>query len=93
MMIVIALIKGEETAEEITIEFSPVDFEKLGGKAIVNGAMRLRLTEDQLYLLYLKKGEGASYVGVLDEHFDDYAAAVLLSTPEKKKARGEISKR
>lgn len=91
---VIAVVKGKKIADEIEVDFSPVDFEKLGGQAIVNGAMRLRLAEDQLYLLYLKKRKDGRYVGVLDGDFDDYAAAVLLSKkPEKPRAVGEITRR
>ncbi|NNE91096.1 MAG: hypothetical protein HKN23_05570 [Verrucomicrobiales bacterium] len=71
---VIAAIKGEKVAKEITVKFSTVSSEK----PQINGAMRFWLGEGQLFLLYLKKADEDIYVGVLDGDFDDGPASVLL---------------
>lgn len=74
---VIATIKGEKVAKEIAVVFSLVDSKKASVQ--VNGPMRFWLGEAQLFLLYLKKGNGNIYVGALDGDFDDGPASILLS--------------
>ncbi len=71
---VIALIKGEEVVKEIAVEFSTVNSDEVQ----INGAIRFWLEEGRLFLLYLKKGDGGTYVGALDGEFDDGQAGVRL---------------
>ena len=79
---VIARIKGS-LPKEIQVEFTQVDFEKLGG-AVINGPGRFALTTDHIYVLYLnKKDEEGAYVGALFGEFDDNQAAVTVAPAEK----------
>lgn len=83
---VIAVIKGEKVAKGITIIFSTIDSVKMPVQ--VNGPFRFRVEEGKNFLLYLKKGDGDTYVGVLDGDFDDGQASILLSKSNTEQSSG-----
>ncbi len=71
---VILTIKGERMAKEIVVTFSTVNSNEIPP----NGPNRFWLKAGQLFRLYLKKGDGNTYVGVLDGDYDDGDASMLL---------------
>ena len=70
----ILTIKGERMAKEIVVTFSTVNSDEIQP----NGPNRFWLKAGQLFRLYLKKGDGNTYVGVLDGDYDDGDASMLL---------------
>ncbi len=77
---VIATIKGiygKQVPKEITITFSTKDLENMPE---VNPApVWFWVKEGQMFLLYLKKGDGDTYVGALDPLYYNGQASRLLS--------------
>ena len=76
----VAIIKGEDLPEMITLTYSSVDNDKLNPPILVNGPHRIWLEKDRLFLFYLKKAGGAeaAFVGALDGDFDDGRAVIRL---------------
>ena len=83
---VIATIKGKKVAKEITIIYSNVDPEET--PVLANGPSRVWLKEGKQFLLYLKKGDGDAYVGVLNGDYDDGQASKLLSKRNRRTGAG-----
>ena len=80
-----AIVKGPEDTEDIRIEYSGLDW-KSHQTPVVNGPHRIWLSEDTLFLLYLKRRDDGVYVGVLDGAFDDGQAVRILEDPKTEAA-------
>lgn len=72
--------KGE-IAEEFTLHFPSVDFDRI--KGVSNGPEQIDVRPGLCYRFYLRKKDGF-YVGALDGAFDDGFAVQFITTSEAK---------